>query len=145
MSKERAKEVSDTVERSWHLLDAKGQVLGRLTTRVAVLLMGKDKPAWVPYLDLGDNVVVINAKEVSVTGKKETQKRYYRYSGYPGGLRSETLGQLRSRRPTEVIRHAVLGMLPKNKLASRMITHLYIYPGPDGEMVGRVKESQAKI
>lgn len=127
------------MERNWHLLDAKGQILGRLSTRVATLLTGKEKPIWVPYRDLGDYVVVVNAREIAVTGKKESQKRYYRYSGYPSGLRSETLGQLRVRRPEEIIRRAVVGMLPKNKLGSRMITRLYVYPGPEGEMVEKAK------
>lgn len=132
---------SNEVARSWHLLDAKGQILGRLSTRVATLLTGKEKPIWVPYLDLGDYVVVVNAKEIAVTGKKETQKRYYRYSGYPSGLKFETLGQLRNRRPEEIIRRAVVGMLPKNKLSDRMITRLYVYSGAEGEMVEKAKGS----
>jgi large subunit ribosomal protein L13 len=140
MKKAKAAKASE-VERNWHLLDAKGQILGRLSTRVATLLTGKEKTIWVPYLDLGDYVVVINAKEIAVTGKKESQKRYYRYSGYPGGLRSETLGQLRARRPEEIIRHAVVGMLPKNKLSDRMITRLYVYPGSEGEMVEKARGS----
>ncbi len=129
------KRSEDKIERSWHLFDAKDQVLGRLATKVAKLLMGKEKPTRVPYLDRGDYVVVVNAAKVAVTGKKETQKRYFRYSGYPSGLKSENLGELRKRRPQEIIRHAVLGMLPKNKLSSRMITRLYVYPGEEGEMI----------
>ena len=140
MQKAKAAKASE-IERNWHLLDAKGQILGRLSTRVATLLTGKEKPIWVPYLDLGDYVVVINAKEIAVTGKKETQKRYYRYSGYPSGLRSETLGQLRARRPEEIIRHAVVGMLPKNKLSDRMITRLYVFSGSEGEMVEQARGS----
>ncbi len=132
------------VERCWHLIDAKGQILGRFATRIARLLMGKDKPVWVPYLDLGDYVVVVNAKEVAVTGKKEIQKRYFRYSGYPGGLKSESLAQLRGRRPEEIIRRAVRGMLPKNKLGDRMITRLYVYSGEEGEMVARAAAAQAE-
>lgn len=104
--------------------------------------MGKDKPNWVPYLDMGDYVVVINAKEVAVTGKKENQKVYYRHSGYPGGLKAETLGKLRERRPEEIIRRAVKGMLPKGKLGRKMITKLYIYPGEKGEMVGKARGSK---
>uniref|UniRef100_A0A832DRV5 Large ribosomal subunit protein uL13 n=1 Tax=candidate division WWE3 bacterium TaxID=2053526 RepID=A0A832DRV5_UNCKA len=138
MSKTLLKE-SKEVKRAWHLLDAQGQTLGRLGTRVARLLIGKDKPGWVPYLDQGDYVVVVNAAGVAVTGKKETQKRYFRYSGYPGGLKSESLGELRKRRPQEIIRHAVAGMLPKNKLGSRMITRLFVYPGEEGEMVEKAK------
>ena len=93
--------------------------------------MGKGKPNYVPYLDMGDYVVVVNAKEVKVTGKKEKQKIYQRYSGYPGGLKEETLEQLRERRPEEIIRHAVKGMLPRGKLGRRMITKLYVYPGSE--------------
>lgn len=119
------------IQRQWYLLDARGQVLGRLATQIAKLLMGKGKPEWVPYLDCGDYVVVINAKDIRVTGRKEEQKIYTRYSGYPGGLRKETLGSLKKRRPEEVIRHAVEGMLPKNKLRARWIRKLYIYPGSE--------------
>lgn len=132
------KEIED--KRVWYRLDAREQILGRLATQAARILMGKDKPEWVPYLDQGDYVVVTNAAQVAVTGKKETQKRYFRYSGYPGGLSSESLKDLRRRRPQEIIRHAVDGMLPKNKLGSRMITRLFVYPGEEGEMVAKVKQ-----
>lgn len=130
VSKTRATRAKE-VERRWHLLDARGQVLGRLASQAARLLIGKDKPNYAPYLDLGDYVVVINAKEVKVTGKKEKQKVYRRYSGYPSGLKEETLEQLRKRRPEEVIRRAVLGMLPRGKLGRKMITKLYVYPGSE--------------
>ncbi len=119
------------VERSWYLIDAKDQVLGRVSTKIARLLTGKDKVEYVPYLDVGDYVVVINAAEVAVTGKKEKQKTYYRHSGYPGGLRSETLEELRKRRPEEIIRRAVKGMLPKNKLQKSMLKRLYIFAGAE--------------
>ena len=112
-------------------MDAKGKILGRLASQAAQLLMGKGKPNYVPYLDMGDHVVVINAKEVEVTGKKEKQKVYQRYSGYPGGLKEETLEHLRERRPEEIIRRAVKGMLPRGKLGRRMITKLYVYPGSE--------------
>lgn len=114
-------------KRRWHLIDAQGQILGRLSTKVARFLMGKDKVEYVPYLDLGDYVVVINAKNVAVTGRKETDKIYYRHSGYPGGLKAETLRELRQRRPEEIIRRAVKGMLPQNKLGRRMITRLHLF------------------
>lgn len=130
MSKTRATKAKE-VKRSWHLLDAKGQILGRLASQAAQLLMGKDKPNYAPYLDMGDYVVVINAKEIGVTGKKEKQKIYQRYSGYPGGLKEETLEQLRERRPEEIIRHAVKGMLPRGKLGRRMITKLHVYSGSE--------------
>lgn len=119
------------VERRWYLVDAKDQILGRLATKVARLLSGKEKVAYVPYLDAGDYVVVINAVEVAVTGKKEKQKTYYRHSGYPGGLRAETLGELRERRPEEIIRRAVKGMLPKNKLQKSMLRRLYVFAGAE--------------
>jgi len=127
------------VERKWHLIDAKGQAPGRLAPGVARLLMGKHKPSYVPYLDTGDYVVVINAKEVAVTGRKETQKIYQRYSGYPSGLRKETLREIRGRRPEEIVRHAVAGMIPKGKLGRKMITKLYVYPGAEGEMVAKAQ------
>ncbi len=115
------------VKRSWHLVDAKDQILGRISTKIARHLIGKDKVEYVPHQDVGDHVVVINAKEVGVTGKKEKQKTYYRHSGYPGGLRAETLGELRKRRPEEIIRRAVKGMLPKNKLQKSMSKRLHIF------------------
>lgn len=119
------------IKRSWHLVDVKGKTLGRIASAIAVLLMGKSKPYFVRNLDVGDYVVVINAKEVKVTGKKEAVKKYYSYSGYPGGLTIEALTDLRKRRPDEVIRHAVFGMLPQNKLQDRMLTRLFIFAGED--------------
>lgn len=113
--------------RNWHLLDAKNQVVGRLSTQIARLLMGKNKPYYTPYLDCGDYVVVINAKDVTFSGKKETQKIYWRHSGYPGGLRAKTAAIVRTAKPVELVRHAVVGMLPKNKLAREMLRKLYIY------------------
>jgi len=119
------------VKREWHLIDAKDKILGRVSTKIAKLLIGKDKVEYVPYLDVWDHVVVTNAAEVGVTGKKEKQKIYYRHSGYPGGLRSETLGDLRERRPEEIIRRAVKGMLPKNKLQKLMLKRLHIFAGAE--------------
>lgn len=127
-------------ERLWHLIDAKDQILGRAATKIARLLTGKDKVEYVPYLDVGDHVVVINAKEVAVTGKKEEQKVYYRYSGYPGGLKKETLRELRERRPEEIIRRAVKGMLPKNKLQKPMLRRLHIYAGGEHPFEGKFKK-----
>lgn len=111
------------------MVDVKDQVLGRISTRVAKLLMGKHKADWVPHLDSGDNVVVINAAEVKVTGKKEKKKKYYRHSGYPGGLKMEVLAELKKRKPTEVVRKAVWNMLPKNKLRKGRMARLFIYAG----------------
>ena len=119
------------VERRWYLVDAEGETLGRLATRIADLLRGKGKPTYTPHVDTGDFVVVVNAEKIAVTGKKLEQKRYYRHSGYPGGLRSRTLASQLERRPTEVIRSAVKGMLPRNKLGRAQIGKLKIYAGPD--------------
>jgi large subunit ribosomal protein L13 len=119
------------VERRWYLVDAEGETLGRLSTRIADLLRGKGKPSYTPHVDTGDFVVVVNAEKVAVTGKKLQQKRYYRHSGYPGGLRERTLAAQLERRPTEVIRASVKGMLPRNKLGRAQIGKLKIYAGPD--------------
>ncbi|HTZ63976.1 MAG TPA: 50S ribosomal protein L13 [Solirubrobacteraceae bacterium] len=118
-------------EREWVLLDANGKTLGRLATQIADLLRGKRKPAYTPHIDTGDFVVVINAEKVAVTGSKRTDKRYYRHSGYPGGLRSRSFEEMISRRPEEVIRLAVKGMMPRNRLARKQITKLKIYAGPE--------------
>jgi large subunit ribosomal protein L13 len=119
------------VERRWYVVDADGQTLGRLATRIADTLRGKDKAQYTPHVDTGDFVVVVNAEKVQVTGNKLDQKRYYRHSGYPGGLRSRTLREQLERRPTEVIRKAVKGMLPRNRLARQQINKLKIYAGPE--------------
>ncbi|HVL95308.1 MAG TPA: 50S ribosomal protein L13 [Solirubrobacteraceae bacterium] len=118
-------------ERNWVLIDANGQTLGRLSTQIADLLRGKRKPTYTPHCDVGDFVVVVNAEKISVTGNKRTEKVYYRHSGYPGGLKSRTLEEMLERRPEEVIRHAVKGMLPRNRLARKQLTKLKIYAGPE--------------
>ncbi len=118
-------------EREWVLLDANGKTLGRLATQIADLLRGKRKPAYTPHIDTGDFVVVINAEKIAVTGSKRTDKRYYRHSGYPGGLRSRSFEEMIARRPEEVIRLAVKGMMPRNRLARKQITKLKIYAGPE--------------
>lgn len=119
---------SSAIQRVWHLADVKNKVLGRVATDLAGKLMGKSKTYFVRNLDCGDYVVVTNAKHVAVTGKKEKNKMYTNYSGYPGGMKSKALWQVRGEKPTDIIRHAVYGMLPKNKLRDRMITRLFIYP-----------------
>ena len=129
--RKRKKQKNNDIQRNWHLLDAKGKILGRLATEIATILMGKNKPSYLPYLDLGDNVVVINAKDVRLTGRKEKQKTYTSYSGYPGGLRIRSFGELKEKNPQEIMKHAVSGMLPKNRLARQMIKKLYIYPGEE--------------
>ena len=115
------------IKRSWHLIDARGQTLGRLSTKIAKLLMGKDKPYFVRYLDCGDWVVITNAGEVKVTGRKASQKLYYRHSGYPGGFKQITFEKQMALDPSKVIKHAISGMLPKNKLRKRMLARLRIY------------------
>ena len=117
------------IERRWYLVDLKDRILGREVTKIATLLRGKNKPYFTPSLDCGDHVVVINAQKVRLTGKKEDQKVYRRYSGYPSGLREVSYQRMLEKRPKEVVRHAVRGMLPKNKLRSRMIKRLYVFPG----------------
>ena len=122
---------AEDVERRWYVVDAEGEILGRLATRIAETLRGKRKPEYTPHVDTGDFVVVVNAEKIAVTGTKLDDKRYYRLSGYPGGLRSRTLREQLERRPTEVVRTAVKGMLPRNRLARRQITKLKVYAGPD--------------
>jgi large subunit ribosomal protein L13 len=119
------------VTREWYLVDAEGKTLGRLATQIADTLRGKRKPQYTPHVDTGDFVIVVNAEKIQVTGNKLDQKRYYRHSGYPGGLRSRTLREQLDRRPTEVLRVAVKGMLPKNRLARQQLTKLKIYAGPE--------------
>ena len=122
---------NDEIERRWYVVDAEGQTLGRLATRIADTLRGKRKPEYTPHVDTGDFVVVVNAEKIAVTGKKRDEKIYYRHSGYPGGLRERTLGEELERRPTEVLRKAVKGMLPRNRLARQQINKLKIYAGPE--------------
>ncbi|MBF8250083.1 MAG: ribosomal protein [Candidatus Levybacteria bacterium] len=119
------------IKRSWHLFDVGGKTLGRVSSEIATVLMGKSKPYFVSNLDCGDYVVVINAATVKVSGKKELLKKYSRNSGYPGGYREETLMELRKRNPTDIIRFAVMGMLPQNKLQDRMLTRLFIFKGAE--------------
>ena len=129
------------IERQWHVIDASGQVLGRLATRVASLLMGKHKPIFSRNLDTGDFVVVINADKVRVTGNKAEQKLYYRYSGYPGGLKSINLEKMMQTNPTRVIEHAVKGMLPHNRLGARMMKKLKVYAGESHPHLAQTKAS----
>lgn len=128
------------IKREWHLLDANENILGRLSTEIAGLLMGKSKPYFVRNLDCGDYVIVLNAEKVKVTGKKELGKNYYRHSGYPGGFRSETLGELRARKPEEIIRHAVSGMLPQNRLRDKMLKRLKVYKGSEHPYEEKLKK-----
>jgi len=118
-------------QRDWVVVDASGQTLGRLATQIADVLRGKRKPEYTPHVDTGDFVIVINAEKIAVTGNKLSDKLYHRHSGYPGGLKTRTLQEQLDRRPEEVIRKAVKGMLPRNRLARRQITKLKVYAGPE--------------
>ncbi len=118
---------NEDIKRDWHLVDISDQILGRTATKIALLLQGKHKRDFSPNLDRGDYVVVINARKAKVSGKKAKSKVYTRYSGYPGGLKKETFSGLIERRPGEVVRHAVSGMLPKNKLRDKRLARLYVF------------------
>ena len=117
------------VSRRWFVVDAQDQALGRLASHVANLLAGKLKPTWVPFMDMGDHVIIINAEKVKLTGKKLEQKMYYRYSGYPGGMRSVSAQDLKAKRPDRMVEIAIKGMLPKNKLGRAMASKLKVYAG----------------
>jgi large subunit ribosomal protein L13 len=116
-------------ERDWYVVDAEGKTLGRLATQIADVLRGKRKPTYTPHVDVGDFVIVINAEKIAVTGNKRESKLYWRHSGYPGAIRSRTLGDLLEKRPEEVIRRAVKGMLPRNRLARQQLRKLKVYAG----------------
>ncbi|HLG00667.1 MAG TPA: 50S ribosomal protein L13 [Acidimicrobiia bacterium] len=118
------------IERAWHVIDADGQILGRLATEVAILLRGKHKVIWAPHVDCGDHVVIVNADKVAVTGAKRTDKRYFRHSGYPGGMKSRSLEEMLATHPDRVVRLAIRGMLPKSRLGRRMLKKLHVYAGP---------------
>jgi large subunit ribosomal protein L13 len=120
-----------TISREWHVIDAEGQVLGRLATRVAMLLMGKHKPLYTPFLDVGDHVVIVNADKIVLTGNKMDDKIYYRHTGYPGGIKEARARRVLREHPTRIIESAVRGMVPKTKLGRQMFTKLRIYAGPE--------------
>jgi len=128
------------IKREWHLIDASDRVLGRISTEIANKLMGKNKPYFVPYMDCGDNVVVTNASKVEITGNKKKNKKYARYSGYPGGLKFKSYEELKKEKPEEIVLHAVNGMLPKNKLRSRMLKRLYVFSGAEHKFEDKFKK-----
>ncbi|MDD5693009.1 MAG: 50S ribosomal protein L13 [Patescibacteria group bacterium] len=128
------------IEKKWFLIDANGQTLGRLATVIADLLRGKNKPEYTPSMDCGDFVVVINTSLIKVTGNKLEAKKYYSHSGYPGGLKEKTLNEVINQNPNKVIRQAVLGMLPKNKLSSQIIKKLKLYQGSDHQNIAQKPE-----
>ena len=134
-----------TRERNWLVVDASGRTLGRLATQIADALRGKRKPDYTPHVDVGDFVIVVNAEKISVTGNKRADKRYYRHSGYPGGLKERTLQEMLDRRPEEVIRHAVRGMLPRNRLGRKQLTKLKVYAGPDHPHAAQQPQPMALI
>lgn len=120
-----------TVKKEWVVIDATDLVLGRLASRIALVLRGKTKPGFTPHVDCGDNVIVVNAEKVRLTGKKMTDRVYTRYTGYPGGQRFTTPREILQKRPTELVRRSVKGMLPKNRLGSKLLGNLYVYAGPE--------------
>jgi len=121
----------EEVDHRWYLVNAEGKVLGRLATELAKILKGKNKPTYTPHVDTGDFVIVVNASKVALTGKKMKDKIYYRHTGYPGGIKETNAAKLLAKKPTEVIRIAVKGMLPKNSLGRQMLRKLKIYAGPN--------------
>ncbi|MEC7900289.1 MAG: 50S ribosomal protein L13 [Acidobacteriota bacterium] len=120
-----------TLNREWHVIDAQGQVLGRLATRIATVLMGKHKPGYTPFLDCGDHVVVVNADKIVLTGNKMNDKMYYRYSGYPGGIKEARARRVMRENPTRILESAVRGMVPKTTLGRQMFSKLRVYAGPE--------------
>ncbi len=132
------------IEKRWQVVDAEGQTLGRLATQVAGLLMGKHKPTYSPHLDMGDFVIIVNAKKVRVTGNKMEDKKYYRHTGYMGGLKTTSLGSMMERHPDRVLRLAVRGMLPRNRLARHVLRHLKVYAGPDHPHQAQVNASRKR-
>ena len=121
----------DTVQKEWIIVDAKDQVLGRFASRVAMILRGKHKPSYTPHVDCGDNVIIINAEKIVLSGDKLVQKKYIRHSGYPGGQKSETAESLLKRKPAAVVEKAVKGMLPKSRLGSELFRNLFVYVGEE--------------
>ncbi len=121
----------EEIVRDWYVVDAEGEVVGRLASRIAAVLRGKNKPAFTPHVDCGDYIIVVNADKVRFTGNKESEKNYQTYSGYPGGQRSTSVAHMREKRPEAIIESAVKGMLPKNRLGSQMFNKLFVYAGAD--------------
>ena len=140
MNKCTVMQKKEEVTRNWYEIDAEGKILGKIATEIAVRLMGKHKPSYTPHVDGGDFVVVVNADKFAVTGKKMLNKKYYRHSGYPGGLKVRSLEEMLEKKPTEVIRKAVERMLPKNKLGNQMINRLKIYTGTEHDHVAQKPE-----
>ena len=140
MNKCTVMQKKEEVTRNWYEIDAEGKILGKIATEIAVRLMGKHKPSYTPHVDGGDFVVVVNADKFAVTGKKMLDKKYYRHSGYTGGLKVRNLEEMLEKKPTEIIRKAVERMLPKNKLGNQMINRLKIYTGNEHNHVAQKPE-----
>lgn len=119
------------IERKWYVIDAEGHTLGRLSSQIAKILTGKNKPIYTPHVDTGDHVIIINAEKIQVTGKKASQKKYIRHTGYSGGLRERTFNEVMQKRPEDILYHAIKGMMPKNNLGRLMFKKLRVYAGPD--------------
>lgn len=132
---------ASNIERKWYVIDAKGKPLGRVASKAAVLLKGKHKSTYTPHVDCGDNVIIINAKEVTLTGNKLENKIYYNHSGYTGGLRERTAKEMREKYPVEMVERAVKGMLPKNRLGRAMYKKLFVYEGADHKHQAQKPES----
>ena len=129
------------VQRKWYVVDAEGKTLGRMASEIATVLRGKNKPTYTPHVDCGDNVIVVNAEKVSVTGKKRKEKIYVSYSGFPGGRKEVTFEELLAKKPEEIIRHAVKGMLPDGKLGRQMFKKLHVYTGPEHKHAAQKPEA----
>ena len=136
---------AETVERKWYLVDADGMTLGRLASQVAAILRGKNKPVFTPHCDTGDHVIVINASKVVLSGKKLDQKKYYRHSGYPGGLKETPYRTLMAQKPEFAVKHAVVGMLPKGPLGRKMAKKLRVYAGAEHEHAAQQPETLTLI
>lgn len=134
---------ADQAARKWFVVDATNKVLGRLSSRIAMLLEGKQKPIYAPHMDVGDFVIVVNAEKIKVTGKKREQKAYYRHSGHPGGIKRRSFTEQLQTNPTEILRHAVRNMMPKNKMARYQQTKLKIYTGPEHPHEAQMPEELA--
>ena len=132
---------SEDFEKKWYVIDGEGKTVGRLSTRIATILRGKDKPQFTPHADIGDFVIVVNADKVKFTGKKWEQKKYYWHTGYPGGIKSITADDLMKKKPGEIIRKAVWGMLPKNKMQDKLISRLKVYTGTEHPHVSQQPEN----
>jgi large subunit ribosomal protein L13 len=133
------------ITRKWHLIDAKDQILGRLATQIASLLMGKHKTDFIRHMDIADHVVVINAKDIVVTGRKAQQKNYYRHSGYPGGFKVTKYSTMKETHSDQVITHAVSGMLPQNRLHDKILTHLHIFSGSEHDFSKQFKKPSQSL